>query len=145
MMKRHFILTGIALLFMVVSSAAYVAYAHHAFQEIAEVANMKDEPALIPKAAKTPENKPSEAVQPAEPEKPAQVSPVKRSPEVAKPIAEPQKPKCDQSYIDSMQREIDEISALIEAKPHFEYETENGQRLQSLKTALAKYKQECGK
>lgn len=78
-------------------------------------------PVAIPKAVTTPQVKPTEAAQPT-------------------PAA---KPKCDVSYIDNMQREIDDIAALIEAKPNFAYETENGQRLQTLTFTLNEYKKAC--
>lgn len=74
--------------------------------------------------------------------KPANIRPQTKPYEAAQG-AVTEKPKCDTSYIDNMQREIDEIAALIDAKPHFAYETENGQRLQTLTATLNEYKKGC--
>lgn len=121
-----------------------------AFQAIHEASIVLDEPEpvrIVKPAAKpaetTPQGAPAvETVNiPATP-KPAATRPQTKPYETAQQPVN-QKPKCDTVYIDNMQREIDEIAALIDAKPHFAYETENGQRLQTLTAALAEYKKGC--
>lgn len=145
--KRNIVILVIAAL------CAFIAYGlamATALQQIHEASIILEKPEavhMIKPAAKqadvTPQGAPaSNTVNvPATP-KPANTTPQTKPYEAAQGVVT-EKPKCNTSYIDNMQREIDEIAALIEAKPHFAYETENGQRLQTLTATLNEYKKGC--
>lgn len=146
-MKR--LIIGLSIVGVIALGFTVYAYGQ-AFQAIREASAIVDEPVpvhMIKPAGKQADVMPqaapaSETVNvPATP-KAAATTPQTKPYEAAQGTVN-QKPKCDTSYIDNMQREIDEITTLIDAKPHFAYETENGQRLQSLTATLNEYKKGC--